>query len=141
MAIKEALKRGTSVYLPGKVIPMLPERLSNGICSLNAGEDRLAMSCVMTIDEKGEVSEYEISESIIHVDARLSYNGVMRLFDENDDSEIAQSLSWQGYRGIKGRTKKLAKVVYAAAAKPYRGTNRRLSPRFSAAAAIVPKET
>ena len=65
----------------------------------------------MTIDENGEVSEYEISESIIHVDARLSYNGVMRLFTENDDSEIAQSLSWQGYRGIKGRTKKLARML------------------------------
>ena len=108
---KEAFNRGTSVYLADRVIPMLPRKLSNGICSLNAGEDRLAMSCVMTIDEKGEVSEYEISESIIHVDARLSYNGVMRLFEENDDSEIAQSLSWQGYRGIKGRTKKLAKML------------------------------
>ena len=108
---KEAFNRGTSVYLADRVIPMLPRKLSNGICSLNAGEDRLAMSCVMTIDEKGEVSEYEISESIIHVDARLSYNGVMRLFEENDDSEIAQSLSWQGYRGIKGRTKKLARML------------------------------
>ena len=108
---KEAFNRGTSVYLADRVIPMLPRKLSNGICSLNAGEDRLAMSCVMTIDENGEVSEYEISESIIHVDARLSYNGVMRLFTENDDSEIAQSLSWQGYRGIKGRTKKLARML------------------------------
>ena len=108
---KEAFNRGTSVYLADRVIPMLPRKLSNGICSLNAGEDRLAMSCVMTIDENGEVSEYEISESIIHVDARLSYNGVMRLFEENDDSEIAQSLSWQGYRGIKGRTKKLARML------------------------------
>ena len=108
---KEAFNRGTSVYLADRVIPMLPRKLSNGICSLNAGEDRLAMSCVMTIDENGEVSEYEIAESIIHVDARLSYNGVMRLFEENDDSEIAQSLSWQGYRGIKGRTKKLARML------------------------------
>ena len=108
---KEAFNRGTSVYLADRVIPMLPRKLSNGICSLNAGEDRLAMSCVMTIDENGEVSEYEISESIIHVDARLSYNGVMRLFEENDDSEIAQSLSWQGYRGIKGRTQKLARML------------------------------
>ena len=108
---KEAFNRGTSVYLADRVIPMLPRKLSNGICSLNAGEDRLAMSCVMTIDENGEVSEYEISESIIHVDARLSYNGVMRLFEENDDSEIAQSLSWQGYRGIKGRTQKLAGML------------------------------
>ena len=108
---KEALKRGTSVYLADRVIPMLPRKLSNGICSLNAGEDRLAMSCVMTIDENGEVIEYEIAESVIHVDARLSYNGVMRLFDQNDDSEIAQSLAWQGYRGIKGRTQKLARML------------------------------
>ena len=108
---REALNRGTSVYLADRVIPMLPRKLSNGICSLNAGEDRLAMSCVMTIDEAGEVKEYEIAESIIHVDARLSYNGVMRLFEEDDDSEIAQSLGWQGYRGIKGRTKKLARML------------------------------
>ena len=108
---KEAFNRGTSVYLADRVIPMLPRKLSNGICSLNAGEDRLAMSCVMTIDDSGEVTEYEISESIIHVDARLSYNGVMRLFTENDDSEIAKSLEWQGYRGIKGRTQKLARML------------------------------
>ncbi|HAB94669.1 MAG TPA: ribonuclease R [Lachnospiraceae bacterium] len=108
---KEALNRGTSVYLADRVIPMLPRKLSNGICSLNAGEDRLAMSCLMTIDDKGEVTDYEITESVIHVDARLSYNGVMRLFTEGDDSEIAQSLAWQGYRGIKGRTLRLARML------------------------------
>ena len=108
---KEALKRGTSVYLADRVIPMLPRKLSNGICSLNAGEDRLAMSCLMTIDESGEVTDYEIAESVIHVDPRLSYNRVMRLFAEGDDSEIAQSLSWQGYRGIKGRTRTIASML------------------------------
>ena len=108
---KEALNRGTSVYLADRVIPMLPRKLSNGICSLNAGEDRLAMSCLMTIDDKGEVTDYEIAESVIHVDARLSYNGVMRLFEEGDDSEIAQSLGWQGYRGIKGRTLEIARML------------------------------
>ena len=86
---KEALNRGTSVYLADRVIPMLPRKLSNGICSLNAGEDRLALSCLMTIDGSGEVTEYEITESIIHVDARLSYNGVMRLFEDKDESEIS----------------------------------------------------
>ena len=108
---REAHRRGTSVYLADRVIPMLPRKLSNGICSLNAGEDRLAMSCLMTIDESGEVTDYEIAESIIHVDARLSYNGVMRLYEEGDESEIAQSLSWQGYRGIKGRTRKIAGML------------------------------
>ena len=108
---KEALNRGTSVYLADRVVPMLPRKLSNGICSLNAGEDRLAMSCLMTIDDTGEVTDYEITESVIHVDARLSYNGVMRLFEEGDDSEIAQSLGWQGYRGIKGRTLVIARML------------------------------
>ena len=108
---REALSRGTSVYLADRVIPMLPRKLSNGICSLNAGEDRLAMSCLMTIDESGEVTEYEIAESIIHVDARLSYNGVMRLYEEGDESEIAGSLSGQGYRGVKGRTRKIAGML------------------------------
>ena len=108
---EEALKRGTSVYLADRVIPMLPRKLSNGICSLNAGEDRLAMSWMMSVNDSGEVEDYEITESVIHVDARLSYNGVMRLFDHGDDSEIAESLGWQGYRGIKGRTRKLAGML------------------------------
>ena len=108
---KEALNRGTSVYLADRVIPMLPRKLSNGICSLNAGEDRLAMSCLMTISDEGEVVEYEIAESVIHVDARLSYNGVMRLFNDRDDSEIAESLGWQGYKGIKTRTQTIARML------------------------------
>lgn len=71
---KEALARGTSVYLVDRVLPMLPERLSNGICSLNAGEDRLAMACEMCIDSKGKVLSYEIFPAVINVCHRLSYN-------------------------------------------------------------------
>ena len=77
----EAKKRGTSVYLVDRVIPMLPHTLSNGICSLNAGEDRLALSCLMTIDKRGEVTDYEIVESVICVDKRLSYTGVTALLE------------------------------------------------------------
>ena len=73
---REALERGTSVYLADRVIPMLPHKLSNGICSLNAGEDRLALSCIMTIDSRGEIIEHEIAETVIRVDKRMSYNGV-----------------------------------------------------------------
>lgn len=73
---KEALKRGTSVYLADRVIPMLPEKLSNGICSLNAGEDRLALSCIMTIGPTGEIIDHEIAETVIRVDRRMSYTGV-----------------------------------------------------------------
>lgn len=73
---REALKRGTSVYLPGRVIPMLPKALSNGICSLNAGEDRLALSCLMQIQKDGTVADYRIVESVVRVDRRLTYSGV-----------------------------------------------------------------
>ena len=73
---REALKRGTSVYLADRVIPMLPHVLSNGICSLNAGEDRLALSCIMTVSPKGEVIDHQIAETVIRVDKRMSYTGV-----------------------------------------------------------------
>ena len=73
---KEALERATSVYLADRVIPMLPRELSNGICSLNAGTDRLAMSCMMTFDVNGNVLDHTITESVICVDERMSYTGV-----------------------------------------------------------------
>ncbi|WP_072523898.1 ribonuclease R [Clostridium sp. Marseille-P3244] len=73
---REALERGTSVYLADRVIPMLPHKLSNGICSLNAGEDRLALSCIMTISPEGEILEHQIAETVIRVDRRMSYNKV-----------------------------------------------------------------
>ena len=80
---KEALKRGTSVYLVDRVIPMLPHKLSNGICSLNAGEDRLALSCIMDIDWNGKVTGHRIAETVIHVDRRMSYNQVDAILRAN----------------------------------------------------------
>ena len=71
---REARARGTSVYLVDRVLPMLPERLSNGICSLNAGEDRLSMACEMHINGEGKVLNYEIFPAVINVRHRLSYN-------------------------------------------------------------------
>ena len=78
---REAQNRGTSVYLADRVIPMLPHKLSNGICSLNAGEDRLAMSCLMKIDQKGKVVDHEVCESVICVDRRMSYYEVKSILD------------------------------------------------------------
>ncbi len=85
---KEAKKRGTSVYLPDRVLPMLPEALSNGICSLNAGEDRLALSCLMRINEKGTVTSHEIAETVIRVQKRMTYEAVHRFFTEEDAEGI-----------------------------------------------------
>lgn len=81
---KEALKRGTSVYLADRVIPMLPQKLSNGICSLNQGVDRLTVSCLMDIDKKGKVVSYEIAETIICVDERMSYTDVKNILEDTD---------------------------------------------------------
>lgn len=78
---KEALERGTSVYLCDRVIPMLPRELSNGICSLNAGVDRLALSCVMQVDARGNVIGHQIVESVIRVDKRMSYTGVKAILE------------------------------------------------------------
>ncbi len=89
---REALKRGTSVYLLNRVVPMLPKVLSNGVCSLNEGEDRLTISCFMEIDEKGEVVSHEICESVIRSKARMIYDDVSDLL-ENDESEASDAAS------------------------------------------------
>ena len=83
---REALKRGTSVYLADRVIPMLPHVLSNGICSLNAGEDRLALSCIMTVSPKGEVIDHQIAETVIQVYKRMSYTGVSKVLAEEPEA-------------------------------------------------------
>ncbi len=85
---REALKRGTSVYLADRVIPMLPHTLSNGMCSLNEGEDRLALSCIMTVDDKGHVIGHRIAETVICVDCRMSYTSVAKILEEKDEEEI-----------------------------------------------------
>lgn len=91
---REALKRGTGVYLADRVIPMLPERLSNGICSLNQGVERLALSCLMDIDENGTVVSHKITESVIRVDRRMSYEQVRCILE---DGETETSREYQEF--------------------------------------------
>ena len=83
---KEAFERGTSVYMPGEVIPMLPKELSNGVCSLSQGEDKLTLSVVMTIDGRGKVVDFEIFEGIINSKARLIYDDVSDVLEKGDES-------------------------------------------------------
>lgn len=82
---KEALKRGTSIYLVDRVIPMLPKELSNGVCSLNPNEDKLALSVDMTINGKGNVVDYKIYESIIKNHYRMTYTDVSEILENNDE--------------------------------------------------------
>jgi ribonuclease R len=81
----EAHKRATSVYFPERVIPMLPEAISNGLCSLNPHVDRLVMVCEMTISSKGKLSGYEFYEGLIHSHARLTYTKVGAMLDSSDE--------------------------------------------------------
>ncbi|HHV60341.1 MAG TPA: ribonuclease R [Clostridiaceae bacterium] len=83
---REALKRGTSVYLVDRVIPMLPKKLSNGICSLNPNVDRMAFSVIMDIDSKGHITDHEICESVININERMTYTNVYKILVDKDES-------------------------------------------------------
>jgi len=93
---KEAFSRGNSVYFPNHVVPMLPEKLSNGLCSLNPAEDRFCMVCEMEISEKGEITGYQFYEGIMHSHARMTYTQVAQIIaeqDQSEDSPIRQQFS------------------------------------------------
>ena len=85
---REARERGTSVYLVDRVIPMLPFALSNGICSLNQGVDRLSMACEMQVSPGGEITSYEIVPAVIHVYRRLTYNIVNKVHVDKDPETV-----------------------------------------------------
>lgn len=82
---KEALERATSIYLVDRVIPMLPHKLSNGICSLNAGVDRLALTCMMDIDVNGNVQAHKIMETVVRIDERMTYTDVKKILVDHDE--------------------------------------------------------
>ncbi len=88
---QEALLRGTSIYMLGRVIPMLPRELSNGICSLNAGEDRFTLSCSMEINPKGEVISSDVYKAVINVTERMTYTNVQKILDYINGQEISNS--------------------------------------------------
>ena len=88
---KEAFRRSTSVYMADRVLPMLPHRLSNGICSLNEGEDRLTLSCLMELDPKGVIVDHEICETVIRTRHRMTYTNVQKIID--DDPEICAAFA------------------------------------------------
>ncbi len=87
---KEAIIRGTSVYMLDRVIPMLPVELSNGICSLNEGKDRFAISCIMEINKEGKVVSSDIFKSVINVTRRMSYTNVQKILDNSDEEVVKE---------------------------------------------------
>lgn len=105
---EEAFERGTSVYLADRVIPMLPHKLSNGICSLNPDVDRLAMSCVMEIDDKGNVVDYDIFESVIKSRIQMTYKKVNLFLEQNIVSE-----GYEDYTDELTKMADLAKILRA----------------------------
>ena len=133
---KEAFERGTSIYPVDRVVPMLPTELSNGICSLNAGVDRLAMACEMKINSAGHVVDYKIFPTVIHVFKRLSYTQVNKFLDgDRELTDCAENLN--ALKKIHGLRKKIRhergaidfdlpemKIILNAAGKPLEITKR-----------------
>ena len=105
---REALKRGTSVYLVDRVVPMLPHKLSNGICSLNQGVDRLALSCIMDIDPHGKVLSHEVAETLIRVDRRMTYTAVNAIITDRDPAVMAE---YDGFVEMFDCMKELADIL------------------------------
>lgn len=88
---KEAFERGNSVYFPNHVVPMLPEKLSNGLCSLNPAEDRLCMVCEMQVSAEGDVTKYQFYEGVMYSHARLTYTQVAQIIEEKNSGERVDS--------------------------------------------------
>ena len=105
---KEAIKRGTSVYMLDRVIPMLPTELSNGCCSLNEGKDRYAISVIMTIDQKGKVIDSNIFKSIIRVTRRMNYHDVYKIIERKDEKVLKK---YEPYISHFDRMKELALIL------------------------------
>ena len=105
---QEALLRGTSIYMLGRVIPMLPRELSNGICSLNAGEDRFTLSCSMEINKKGELISSDVYKAVINVTERMTYTNVQKILD-NADEEVVKR--YQAYIFEFKLMEELAKIL------------------------------
>ena len=103
---QEAMERGTSVYLVDRVIPMLPHKLSNGICSLNPGVDRLAVSCVMEINHKGKVVNYNIFPSVIRSNIQMTYKKVNMILEQNQVPE-----GYEPYKDALLQMKELADII------------------------------
>lgn len=111
---KEALKRGTSVYLVDRVLPMLPHKLSNGICSLNEGVDRLALSCMMDIDSKGNVISHRICETVVNVNRKMTYTNVKKILVDKDDAVVKE------YKELVPMFERMEKLAYILREKRYK---------------------
>lgn len=112
---REAIIRGTSVYMLDKVIPMLPKELSNGICSLNEGKDRLTLSVMMEIDKDGNVISADVIKGVINVRKRMSYNGVQNLLDIEEKTKqptIGEMKLYEEYKPYTEQIKLMAELAH-----------------------------